>query len=82
MRTLVALTLAAIAICGCANDAQRQAAILNCEQVGITQKDPQFETCIYSYGLQAKEDALSSSYDGALNAFPPPDRLAHRGPGY
>ncbi len=82
MRTLIVLTFAAIATCGCAKDAQREAAIFHCEQVGITQKDPQFETCTYAYALQAKEDALSSAYDGALNAFPPPDRLAHRGPGY
>ena len=82
MWRILTFAFAVIGLAACANDAQRQAAVLHCEQVGITQRDPQFETCIYAYGLQAKEDALSNSYDGLLNAFPPPDRLAHRGPGY
>ena len=82
MWRILTLAFAVIGLSACAEDMQRQAAILHCEQVGITQRDPQFETCTYAYGLQAKEDALSAAYDGALNASSPPDRLAHRGPAY
>src|SRR5262249_24566372 len=82
MSRVLILTTIVISLSACAQDAQRQAAIIHFEQVGITPKDPQFDPCTYAYGLQAKEDALNNTYDRALNAGPPPDRLAHRGPSY
>lgn len=73
MRKFVLLTLAAAGLCGCAADqSQREAAIARCEQVGITQKDPQFETCAYAYGLQARQDALENAFDKQANPFPDP----------
>jgi len=74
MRTLIVLSLAALAMCGCAADEQanKQAAITRCEAVGITQKDPQFDTCAYAYGLQAKQDALEGAYVKQSNPFPDP----------
>jgi len=74
MRTFLVLMVAAIGMCACAGDeqAQRQAAVTRCEAVGITQKDPQFETCTYAYGLQAKQDALETAFEKQSNPFPDP----------
>jgi hypothetical protein len=42
-------------------------AILQCQAVGITQNDPQFDLCTRSYRLQANQDTLEVSYHRALN---------------
>ena len=68
MRKLVFIGLTALGMSGCADDSQRQTAILQCQQVGITQKDPQFDVCTRAYSLQAKQDSLETAYDRALNA--------------
>jgi len=68
MRNLILIGLAAVGISACANDSERQAAILQCQAVGISQRDPEFDLCTRAYALQAKQDSLETAYDRALNA--------------
>ncbi len=81
MRKVLFLTCAVIGLCGCASDTQRQAAITQCQEVGISQRDPQFDTCTRAYTLQGNQDTLETAYHRALNAVP--DRkLPHQWYGY
>jgi hypothetical protein len=40
----------------------QQRAKYHCQEVGITQNDPQFYTCARSYALQQREDVLNENY--------------------
>jgi hypothetical protein len=64
MGKVVFLACAVIGLCGCASEAQRQAAIVQCQEVGISQKDPQFDTCTRAYTLQGRQDALETTTIG------------------
>jgi len=70
---------ALLALCGCAtpDSVQRQAAI-NCLAVGISEKDPQFETCTHAYRRSYMEDRLENSFHDALNAVPEDRRIQHQ----
>jgi hypothetical protein len=81
MRNILAVALAAAALCACATEGQREAAILQCQSVGITRSDPQFDLCTRSYTLQANQDALDVTYHRALNPTYE-KRLAHGWHGY
>lgn len=76
MRNILIVALAAAGLCACASDSQREAAALQCQAVGITQSDPQFDLCTRSYTLQANQDSLEVSYHRALNPTYE-KRLAH-----
>ena len=76
MKHLLVVALAAAALVACATDSQRQAAMLQCEAVGVSRSDPYFETCARSYTLQANQDSLETSYHRALNPTYE-KRLAH-----
>ena len=76
MKHLLVVAIAAAALAACATESQRQAAILQCQQVGISQNDPQFDLCTRSYTLQSNQDSLEVSYHRALNPTYE-KRLAH-----
>lgn len=76
MRNILIIALAAAGLCACATEGQREAADLQCQAVGITRNDPQFDLCTRSYTLQANQDSLEVSYHRALNPTYE-KRLAH-----
>ena len=82
MRQFLVVALFAAGLCACASsEATRQAAVRQCESVGVTRNDPQFDLCTRSYTLQTNQDNLEDSYRRALN--PTYDRrLAHQWYGY
>ena len=81
MRTILIVALAATALCACTTDNQMQAAARQCQSVGISQGDPQFDICARSYTLQSNQDTLEVTYHRALN--PTYDRpMAHTWHGY
>ena len=58
-----------LALCGCATSEQtRQVAMANCQAVGITQKDVQFETCMKSFSYQHIESELNENYHETIRA--------------
>jgi len=71
MRSIFIAALACLALCGCATDPSvyRQAS-LNCQAVGIGEKDPQFTACSQAYARQHLEDRLTDSYHDALATVP------------
>jgi hypothetical protein len=82
MRHIVVVALAAAALTACATEGMRQAAMLQCESVGITRNDPQFDLCTRSYTLQANQDNLEVSYHRALNPTYDSSKIAHQWYGY
>jgi hypothetical protein len=68
--------VAAIGVCGCAADQAllRQAAINQCQAVGINENDPQFATCLQALTLTQREDQLRWAYYSMLN-LTPSDRM-------
>ncbi len=69
MSKIVILASAALALCACATSEQtRQVASANCQAVGITQRDPQFETCMKSFSYQHIEADLSQNYHNSIRA--------------
>ena len=79
MRGIFIVALACVALCGCATDPSvyRQAS-LNCQAVGIGEKDPQFATCTHAYRRSYMEDRLENSFHDALNAVPEDRRIQHQ----
>jgi hypothetical protein len=78
------VSAAALALGACAGheSLQRQAA-LNCQAVGISEKDPQFGTCTQAYSRARIEERLEQSYIDALNAYPSDaQRYRPRGHGF
>ena len=71
MRSIFIMALACLALCGCATEPSvyRQAS-LNCQAVGIGEKDPQFGTCAQVYARRHLEDRLTDSYHNALATVP------------
>ena len=71
MRGIFIVALAGLALCGCATDPSvyRQAS-LNCQAVGIGEKDPQFATCSEVYARQHLEGRLTDSYQDTLTTVP------------
>ena len=67
----VIVASAGLALLGCAVDESvyRQAN-LDCQAVGISEKDPQFSTCSKAYSRQHLENRLEMSYRGALKRIP------------
>ena len=82
MRHILVVAIAAAALTACATEGMRQAAVRQCESVGITQKDPQFDVCTRSYTLQANQDNLEVSYHRALNPTYEKRGVAHQWHGY
>jgi hypothetical protein len=82
MRRILVVAIAAAALTACATEGMRQAAVRQCESVGITQKDPQFDLCTRSYTLQANQNNLEASYHTALNPTYDNGKIAHQWHGY
>jgi len=78
MRKLVLAGFASLALASCATPeaVQRQAA-LNCQAVGITEKDPQFPTCTQAFRRTYLEDRLEQSYHDATNPTYTDRRIQH-----
>jgi hypothetical protein len=81
MRQILVVALAA-GLCACASGNMRETAIRQCQSVGITQNDPQFDLCTRSYTLQANQDNLEVSYHRALNPTYDNPRIPHAWYGY
>ncbi|HEY4264696.1 MAG TPA: hypothetical protein VGM72_05215 [Micropepsaceae bacterium] len=71
MRVSIAGIIGILGLCGCATDESvyRQAN-LECQAVGISEKDPQFATCSAAYSRQHLENQLDRSYRDALKRVP------------
>jgi len=82
MRTVFIVAIAAAGLSACATEGQREAAILRCHEVGISQSDPQFDLCTRSYALQSNQDALEVTDHRALNATYDKRGLAHQWHGF
>jgi hypothetical protein len=76
---IIIAALAGLGLCGCATDpsVMRQAA-LNCQAVGITQKDPQYAICTEAYARQHIDDVLSENYRTSIGLVPNDRRLWHQ----
>ena len=72
MRKSIALLLASFALCGCAssNAVDERVALAGCQAVGISEKDPQFATCMQAQIQGRREDRLERAYKGAKNIIP------------
>ena len=82
MRQVLVIALAAAGLCACASDSMKEAAIRQCQTVGITQNDPEFDVCTRSYTLQANQNNLEASYHTALNPTYDNGKIAHQWHGY
>ena len=82
MRHIVVVAIVAAALTACATEGMRQSAVRQCESVGITQNDPQFDVCTRSYTLQTNQNNLEVSYHRALNPTYEKRGLAHQWHGY
>jgi hypothetical protein len=82
MRHILVVAIAAAALTACATEGMREAAVRQCESVGITQNDPQFELCTRSYTLQANQGNLEVTYHRALNPTYDSSKIAHQWYGY
>ena len=73
MGRIVIAASALLALCGCAtSENTRQVAFANCQAVGITKNDPQFETCMKSFSYQHIEAELNENYHESIRAVREP----------
>lgn len=57
------LAVAVLGVCGCAApETFQQQAANNCQSVGIGEKDPQFETCVFAFRRAYLEGRLERSF--------------------
>jgi len=71
MGKIIIAASAFLALCGCAaSENTRQVALSNCQAVGISEKDPQFETCMKSFSYQHIEAELNENYHETIRAVP------------
>jgi hypothetical protein len=82
MRNLLLVAIASAGLVACAAASQREAAILQCQAVGISLSDPQFDLCTRAYTLQANQDALEVTYHRALNPTYEKRGLGHQWHGF
>ena len=77
MGRIIIVASALVALCGCAASEQtRQVALANCQAVGISERDPQFETCMKSFAYQHIEAELNENYHESIRAVREP-KLGH-----
>jgi len=72
MSKRLCVALACFAICGCASShaVDQQAALASCQAVGISEKDPQFATCMQAQIQGRREMQIDRAYRGAKNIVP------------
>ena len=57
---------------GCASSTNvAQEAAERCAAVGISARDPDFNTCMQAYALEAKQNAILNAYRDSYSAPPP-----------
>lgn len=66
MRDFAIAALALVALAGCANGRDRMQAAVDCQTVGITKNDPQYDFCQQAYIAAQREDALNTNYRTTL----------------
>ena len=77
MGRIIIVASALLALCGCAaSEGTRQVALANCQAVGITENDPQFDTCMKSFSYQHIEAELNENYHETIRAVRDP-KLGH-----
>jgi hypothetical protein len=77
MRLTILAALLGILICGCAGPGAVEQAANRCQQVGISERDPNFAACTQAYPLQREEGGLRDSIQQTANAGPRPRRALH-----
>jgi hypothetical protein len=72
MHKFIAFAVTALALCGCAtsNAVDQQAALANCQAVGIGERDSQFATCMQAQIQGRREKQLEHAYENAKNFVP------------
>jgi len=72
MRKSMVFAVTALAVCGCAasNAVDQQAALASCQAVGISERDPQFATCMQAQIQGRREGQIERAYKGAKNIIP------------
>jgi hypothetical protein len=77
MRATGLAVLLAGMICGCASQSAIQQAANSCQQVGISERDPNFAQCTEAYRLGREENGLRDSVLQTANSGPRPRRALH-----
>ena len=72
MSKLTCIASACLALCGCATGSavDQQVALANCQAVGISERDPQFATCMQAQIQGRREGQIERAYQGAKNIIP------------
>ena len=72
MRKFIAFAMIAFSLCGCAssNAVDQEVALASCQAVGISEKDPQFATCMQAQIQGRREVQIERAYKGAKNIIP------------
>lgn len=72
MRKFIALAVIVLPLCACASShaVDQQAALASCQAVGISERDPQFATCMQAQILGRRESQIERAYKGAKNIIP------------
>ncbi len=72
MRKSIAFLLIPFTLCGCAssNALDERVALASCQAVGISEKDPQFATCMQAQIQGMREDRIERAYKGSKNIIP------------
>jgi uncharacterized protein YecT (DUF1311 family) len=77
MGRIIIVASAMMALCGCATSEQTlKLASANCQAVGISEKDPQYATCMKSFSYQHIEAELNENYHESIRAVREP-KLGH-----
>jgi hypothetical protein len=72
MRKVLFFALTGFAVAGCASSyaVDQQLALANCHAVGISEKDPQFATCMQAQIQGRREMQLENAYENATHIVP------------
>jgi len=64
--------MACLALCACATSyaVDQQFALANCQGIGISQKDPQFATCMQAQIQGRREMQLEEAYENGKHIVP------------
>jgi hypothetical protein len=79
VRKSIVFAVTAFALCGCAdsNAIDQQVALANCQAVGISERDPQFATCMEAQVQGRREGRIERAYKGAKNIIPYERMIPH-----
>jgi hypothetical protein len=79
MRNATLFALISFVLCSCAgsNAMDQQVALANCQAVGISERDPQFATCMEAQIQGRREGQIERAYKGAKNIIPYERMIPH-----